>query len=126
MGSSREKVLLVSTPGLGGGSELVTRSFVGAEVWGEVDDLVERDTCSVQVDSDTVCSSSVDRLFEVFVWQVLRFEGLGSRVGWIFFGASSRQCSSRFVFRLFLSRAAMFVCCFELAIAMPMVAIVTW
>ena len=43
---------------------------------GEVDDLVERDTCSVQVDSDTVCSSSVDRLFEVFVWQVLRFEGV--------------------------------------------------
>ena len=54
----------------------MTRSFVGAEVWGEVDDLVERDTCSVQVDSDTVCSSSVDRLFEVFVWQVLRFEGV--------------------------------------------------
>ena len=52
----------------------MTRSFVGAKVWGEVDDLVERDTCSVQVDSDTVCSSSVDRLFEVFVWQVLRFE----------------------------------------------------
>ena len=52
----------------------MTRSFVGAEVWGEVDDLVERDTCSVQVDSDTVCSSSVDRLLELSVWQVLRFE----------------------------------------------------
>ena len=52
----------------------MTRSFVGAKVWGEVDELVKRDTCSVQVDSDTVCSSSVDLLFEVFVWQVLRFE----------------------------------------------------
>ena len=54
----------------------MTRSFLGAKVWGEAGDLVERDTCSVQVDSGTACSSSVDRLFEVFVWQVLRFEGV--------------------------------------------------
>ena len=79
MGSSSEKVLLAGIPGLRGGWKLATRSFLGAEVWGEVGDLVERDTCSVHVDSDTGCSSAVDRLFEVVVCQVLRFEGVPFR-----------------------------------------------
>ena len=81
MRSSSEKVLLAGIPGLRGGWKLATRSFLGAEVWGEVGDLVGGDTptCSVQVDSDTGCSSAVDRLFEVFVWQVLRFEGVPFR-----------------------------------------------
>ena len=74
MGSSREKVLLVSTPGLRGGSKDCDQKFLGCGGLGEVGDLVGRDTSSVPVDSDTVCSSSVDRLFELFVWQVLRFE----------------------------------------------------
>ena len=57
----------------------MTRSFLGAKVWGEAGDLVERDTCSVQGDSDTGCPSAVDRLFEVFGWRVLRFEEVPSR-----------------------------------------------
>ena len=57
----------------------MTRSFLGAKVWSEAGDLVERDTCSVHVDSDTGCSSAVDRLFEVVVCQVLRFEGVPFR-----------------------------------------------
>ena len=59
--------------------EACDQKFLGCGVWGEVGDLVERDACSVQVHSDTGCSSAVDRLFEVFVWQVLRFEGVPFR-----------------------------------------------
>ena len=50
MGSSREKVLLASIPGLREGWKPVTRSFLGAKVWSDVGDLVGRYSCSVQVD----------------------------------------------------------------------------
>ena len=66
----------MSIPGFGGGSEACDQKFLGCGGLGEVGNLVGRDTSSVPVDSDTVCSSSVDLLFEVFVWQVLRFEGV--------------------------------------------------
>ena len=122
MGSSREKVLLASIPGLREGWKPVTRSFLGAKGWSEVGDLVKRDTCLVQVDSDTVCSSAVDRLLELSVWQVLRSEEVPFR-DLVAFSSVLRvggiQVASSACFFL-----AMFVCCFELTIAMPMAAIV--
>ena len=70
---------------------------------------MERDTCSVQLDSETGCSSAVDRLFELFVWQGLRFEGIPFRELVAFSSVLRAGSVNAALSACFVFRAAMFV-----------------